>query len=59
LAVNTEIRIHRQDAKSAKNFAKQNSFQANNDFQLSSTGGKAVNELSVPVFLAKTSLLFL
>jgi hypothetical protein len=27
LAVSAELRIHRQDAKSAKNFAKQNSFQ--------------------------------
>jgi hypothetical protein len=32
LAVKEWFRIHRQDAKSAKNFAKQNSFQESKDF---------------------------
>jgi len=38
LAVKERFRIHRQDAKSAKNFAKQNYFQENKDSRLSSTG---------------------
>src|SRR6058998_900922 len=37
LAVKVLSRINRQDAKSAKNFAKQNSFQESKDFRLSST----------------------
>ena len=35
LAVKGSYGIHRQDAKSAKNFAKQNSFNESKDFQLS------------------------
>ena len=37
LAVNLESGINRQDSKSAKNFAKQNSFQEGKDVRLSST----------------------
>src|SRR5437867_8668583 len=37
LAVKEWFRIHRQDAKRAKNFAKQNSFQESKDLRLCST----------------------
>jgi quercetin dioxygenase-like cupin family protein len=37
LAVKEWFRIHRQDAKSAKNFAKQNSFQESKNLRISST----------------------
>jgi hypothetical protein len=48
LAVKVLSRIHRQDAKSAKNFAKHNSFQESKDLRFRSTGNPSLlSEISV------------
>ena len=51
LAVKERFRIHRQDAKSAKNLAKQNSFQESKDFRLNSTERPSRNRniITIPI----------